>query len=178
MTIRYRDTSEETVITAAYVLDATETGELLPLSLPGSVLHRSAPHDVARTEHLTFICTPSEDMVGPTNNWMDNKQAYAKLRPLFSSCMRGRTMYVIPFVMGPIGSPLAKVGVLLWAIQLRDPAGVTPRAEGTDGPPPEEVRRRPSPATHSGGASAKRATPTSSTGSTTGRSSSSTSTPP
>jgi len=81
--------------------------------LPGCHLHRSNPNDVARTEQCTFICTPSEDMVGPTNNWMDNKQAYAKLRPLFGGSMRGRTMYVVPFVMGPIGCPLAKVGVEL-----------------------------------------------------------------
>jgi phosphoenolpyruvate carboxykinase (GTP) len=81
--------------------------------LPGCYLHRSNPTDVARSEHLTFICTPGEDMAGPTNNWMETKQAYAKLRPLFQGCMRGRTMYVVPFVMGPIGSPLAKVGVEL-----------------------------------------------------------------
>jgi phosphoenolpyruvate carboxykinase (GTP) len=81
--------------------------------LPNCYLHRSNPNDVARSEHLTFICTPSEDMAGPTNNWMEVKQAYAKLRGLFSGCMRGRTMYVVPFVMGPVGSPLAKVGVEL-----------------------------------------------------------------
>ena len=81
--------------------------------LPNCYLHRSNPNDVARSEHLTFICTPSEDMAGPTNNWMEVKQAYAKLRGLFSGCMRGRTMYVVPFVMGPVGSPLAKVGIEL-----------------------------------------------------------------
>jgi phosphoenolpyruvate carboxykinase (GTP) len=81
--------------------------------LPGCYLHRSNPNDVARTEQLTFICTPGEDMVGPTNNWMEPRAAYAKLRGLFAGCMRGRTMYVVPFVMGPIGSPLAKVGVQL-----------------------------------------------------------------
>jgi phosphoenolpyruvate carboxykinase (GTP) len=81
--------------------------------LPGCYLHRSNPNDVARSEHLTFICTPSADMAGVTNNWMETKAAYNKLRPLFDGCMRGRTMYVIPFVMGPIGSPLAKVGVEL-----------------------------------------------------------------
>ncbi len=81
--------------------------------LPGCYLHRSNPNDVARTEHLTFICTPTEHETGPTNNWMEPKAGYAKLRPLFSGCMRGRTMYVIPFVMGPIGCPLAKVGVQL-----------------------------------------------------------------
>jgi phosphoenolpyruvate carboxykinase (GTP) len=84
---------------------------LNPEKRPGCYLHRSNPNDVARTEHLTFICTPAQDMVGPTNNWMDTKAAYAKLRGLFSGCMRGRTMYVVPFVMGPIGSKLAKVGV-------------------------------------------------------------------
>lgn len=81
--------------------------------LPGCYLHRSNPNDVARTEQLTFICTASQDMAGPTNNWMETKAAYAKLRPLFAGSMRGRTIYVVPFVMGPIGSPLAKVGVQL-----------------------------------------------------------------
>jgi phosphoenolpyruvate carboxykinase (GTP) len=93
-----------------------EEGVLIRLNqekLPGCYLHRSNPNDVARTEQLTFICTPSPDMAGPTNNWMETKAAYAKLRPLFTGAMRGRTMYVVPFVMGPIGSPLAKVGVQL-----------------------------------------------------------------
>jgi phosphoenolpyruvate carboxykinase (GTP) len=80
---------------------------------PGCYLHRSNPNDVARTEQCTFICTPSQDMAGPTNNWMEPRAAYAKLKPHFSGCMKGRTMYVIPFVMGPIGSPLAKVGIQL-----------------------------------------------------------------
>src|SRR3954467_293579 len=80
---------------------------------PGCYYHRSNTNDVARSEHLTFICTPSQDMAGPTNNWMESRQAYAKLRGHFSGCMRGRTMYVVPFVMGPIGCPLAKVGVQL-----------------------------------------------------------------
>jgi len=80
---------------------------------PGCYYHRSNSNDVARTEHLTFICTPSEDMVGPTNNWMEDKAAYAKLEQLFDGCMKGRTMYVLPFVMGPKGSPLAKVGIQL-----------------------------------------------------------------
>src|ERR1051325_5250874 len=95
---------------------AVRDGTLIKLNqekLPGCYLHRSNPNDVARSEHLTFICTASQDMAGPTNNWMETKTAYAKLRPLFSGCMRGRTMYVLPFVMGPIGSPLAKVGVQL-----------------------------------------------------------------
>jgi len=80
---------------------------------PNCYLHRSHVNDVARTEAATFICTPNEDNVGPTNNWMENKQAYAKLRGLFTGCMKGRTMYIVPFVMGPLGSPLAKVGVEL-----------------------------------------------------------------
>jgi phosphoenolpyruvate carboxykinase (GTP) len=86
---------------------------LNPQKLPDCYLHRSNPNDVARSEQLTFICAPSEDMAGPTNNWMETRQAYARLRGLFSGCMAGRTMYVVPFVMGPIGSPLAKVGVEL-----------------------------------------------------------------
>ena len=81
--------------------------------LPGCYLHRSHPNDVARTEQSTFICTPDEDNVGPTNNWMKDRDAYAMLRERFDGCMAGRTCYVIPFVMGPIGSPLAKVGVQL-----------------------------------------------------------------
>jgi phosphoenolpyruvate carboxykinase (GTP) len=94
----------------------THDGTLVRLNqekLPGCYLHRSNPNDVARTEQLTFICAASEDMVGPTNNWMETRAAYTKLRGLFDGCMRGRTMYVVPFVMGPVGSPLAKVGVQL-----------------------------------------------------------------
>jgi phosphoenolpyruvate carboxykinase (GTP) len=86
---------------------------LHPTKLPDCYLHRSNPNDVARSEQLTFICAPSEDLAGPTNNWMETRQAYARLRGLFAGCMAGRTMYVVPFVMGPIGSPLAKVGVQL-----------------------------------------------------------------
>jgi phosphoenolpyruvate carboxykinase (GTP) len=95
---------------------AVDEGVLLRLNqqkLPNCYLHRSNPNDVARTEQLTFICTPSPDMAGPTNNWIEPKAAYTKLRGLFDGSMRGRTMYVIPFVMGPIGCPLAKVGVQL-----------------------------------------------------------------
>ncbi len=95
---------------------AVREGVLIRLDqqkLPDCYLHRSNPNDVARSEHLTFICTPGEDMAGPTNNWMETRAAYAKLRELFAGCMRGRTMYVVPFVMGPLGSPLAKVGVQL-----------------------------------------------------------------
>jgi phosphoenolpyruvate carboxykinase (GTP) len=86
---------------------------LNPVKRPNCYLHRSNQNDVARSEHLTFICTPAQDTVGPTNNWMETKAAYAKLRGLFNGSMRGRTMYVVPFVMGPVGSDLAKVGVQL-----------------------------------------------------------------
>lgn len=95
---------------------AIKEGVLIELNQkkwPGCYYHRSNSNDVARTEHLTFICTPGQDMAGPTNNYMNDKEAYKKLRGLFDGCMKGRTMYVIPFVMGPIGSPLAKVGVEL-----------------------------------------------------------------
>lgn len=98
------------------IKQACEEGVLVQLNQkkwPGCYYHRSNSNDVARTEHLTFICTPSQDMVGPTNNYMNDKEGYKKLRGLFEGCMKGRTMYVIPFVMGPIGSPLAKVGIEL-----------------------------------------------------------------
>ncbi len=95
---------------------AMREGVLIRLNqqkLPNCYLHRSNPNDVARSEQLTFICTPSEDMAGKTNNWLETRRAYAKMRGLFEGSMRGRTMYVVPFVMGPLGSPLAKVGVQL-----------------------------------------------------------------
>jgi phosphoenolpyruvate carboxykinase (GTP) len=93
---------------------AVAEGALLRLNqdkLPGCYLHRSHPDDVARTEQCTFICTRSEGLAGPTNNWMAPQQAYAQLGALFAGSMRGRTLYVVPFVMGPLGSPLARVGV-------------------------------------------------------------------
>src|SRR5579863_2390007 len=96
--------------------EAVAKGILIPLNaqkLPGSYLHRSNPNDVARVEQLTFICTPTKDEAGPTNNWMAPDAAYRKLGALFDGSMTGRTMYVVPYVMGPIGSVHSKVGVEL-----------------------------------------------------------------
>ncbi|MGE3809171.1 MAG: phosphoenolpyruvate carboxykinase, partial [Gemmataceae bacterium] len=69
--------------------------ELNQQKLPGCYLHRSNPNDVARTEHCTYICTPTERLAGPTNNWMAPREAYDKLRGLFAGCMRGKTMFVV-----------------------------------------------------------------------------------
>src|SRR5260370_9068955 len=96
--------------------EAVAAGILLPLNqqkLPGCFLHRSNPNDVARVEHLTFICSRTKEDAGPTNNWMAPAEAYAKLGKLFDGVMRGRTMYVIPYVMGPLTSPSSKIGIEL-----------------------------------------------------------------
>jgi phosphoenolpyruvate carboxykinase (GTP) len=98
----------------ALIAESVATGELTALNqqkMPGCYLHRSASHDVARTEHLTFVCTSRKDDAGPNNNWMPPADAIAKLTPLFSGSMKGRTMYVVPFLMGPPGSRFSKVGV-------------------------------------------------------------------
>jgi phosphoenolpyruvate carboxykinase (GTP) len=80
---------------------------------PGCHLYRSAPSDVARVEHLTYICSRSQEDAGPNNHWMDPQQAHARMRDLFRGCMRERTLYVIPYCMGPLDSPMSRRGVEL-----------------------------------------------------------------
>ncbi|HOJ72173.1 MAG TPA: phosphoenolpyruvate carboxykinase (GTP) [Syntrophorhabdaceae bacterium] len=96
--------------------EAISTGEIVELDQerwPGCVYHRTAPNDVARTEHLTYICTSTKKMAGPTNNWMSPEEGYRRASQIFYGSMRGRTMYVVPFSMGPVGSPFSKIGVEL-----------------------------------------------------------------
>jgi phosphoenolpyruvate carboxykinase (GTP) len=93
---------------------AFKCGDLIPLNqekLPGCYLHRSALNDVARTENLTFVCTPTQEEAGPNNNWMAPAESYDKLSKIYAGAMRGRTMYVIPFLMGAPGSSFSKVGI-------------------------------------------------------------------
>ena len=94
--------------------EACASGEMLKLNqekLPGCYLHRTAVNDVARVEGRTFICTPTKEEAGPTNNWMDPQETYKMLFDIARGSYKGRTMYIIPYSMGPIGSPLAKIGV-------------------------------------------------------------------
>lgn len=91
-----------------------ESGDLIqlnPETHPECYLHRSDPADVARVEHLTYVCTPQEDDAGPNNNWMAPAEAHALMNGLFAGCMEGRTLYVVPYCMGPIDSPLSRCGV-------------------------------------------------------------------
>ncbi|HET6565864.1 MAG TPA: phosphoenolpyruvate carboxykinase (GTP) [Xanthomonadales bacterium] len=85
--------------------------ELNPETHPDCYLHRSDPNDVARVEHLTFVCTPIKEDAGPNNNWMHPDEARELMNAQFEGCMQGRTMYVIPYCMGPIDSPLSRCGV-------------------------------------------------------------------
>jgi phosphoenolpyruvate carboxykinase (GTP) len=93
-----------------------ESGDLIKLNQdthPNCYLHRSHPSDVARVEHLTFVCTRNKEDAGPNNHWMAPGEAHKKIDALFEGAMRGRTMYVIPYCMGPIDSPFARCGVEL-----------------------------------------------------------------
>ncbi|HEY4881668.1 MAG TPA: phosphoenolpyruvate carboxykinase (GTP) [Steroidobacteraceae bacterium] len=95
----------------AELLAKDELRALNQASFPGCYLYRSDPSDVARVEHLTYICSRSKDAAGPNNNWMEPTAARAKMRELFRGSMRGRTMYVVPYCMGPLDSPYARCGV-------------------------------------------------------------------
>ncbi len=90
------------------------TGDLIELnqeSFPRCYLHRSDPSDVARTEHLTFVCTPEKEDAGPNNNWLPPEQGHERIDRLFAGAMQGRTMYIIPYCMGPLNSPYSRYGV-------------------------------------------------------------------
>ncbi len=102
--------AENERLTDEMLRDGTYTS-LNQKTFPHSYLHRSNPNDVARTENLTFICTRRKEDAGPTNNWMAPADAKAKLRPLFDGAMKGRTMYVVPYIMGPAKSPYSRIGV-------------------------------------------------------------------
>ena len=96
--------------------EACSTGEIIKLNqekLPNCYLHRTAVNDVARVEGRTYICTPTKEEAGNINNWMDPAEMYAKLHKLYTGSMKGRTMYVIPYSMGVVGSDFAKYGIEL-----------------------------------------------------------------
>ena len=94
--------------------EAVATGEIIKLSeevLPGCYYARSNENDVARVEGRTYICSREKENAGPTNNWMEPQQAYDMAYDIMRNSMKGRTMYVVPFSMGPLGSPFSKVGI-------------------------------------------------------------------
>jgi phosphoenolpyruvate carboxykinase (GTP) len=102
---------EEAAELTRQMLESGDFIALNPETHPGCYLHRSDPQDVARVEHLTYICTENEADAGPNNHWMAPDEAHAKLDELFDGCMQGRTLYVVPYCMGPIDSPLSRCGV-------------------------------------------------------------------
>src|SRR5271168_5035843 len=110
--IHFCDGSEaESQAVLQEMLRHADSFQLNPKTYPNCHLHRSDPSDVARTEHLTFICARNQGDAGPTNNWMDPDAAKYKVGRLLDGAMRGRTMYVIPYIMGPANSPQSRVGV-------------------------------------------------------------------
>lgn len=112
--VTWIDGSEEQL--EALRAEAVSTGEMIKLNeekLPGCYYHRTAENDVARVEDRTFICTPTKEEAGPINNWMAPDEMYAKLKALYKGSMQGREMYVIPYSMGPVGSPFSKIGIEL-----------------------------------------------------------------
>ncbi|KAB2897763.1 MAG: phosphoenolpyruvate carboxykinase (GTP) [Dokdonella sp.] len=102
--------AEAAALRAQMLADGTLI-ELNQATHPGCTLHRSHPSDVARVEHLTLVCTRNRDDAGPNNHWLDPAEAHARINALFDGCMRGRTLYVIPYCMGPLDSPLSRCGV-------------------------------------------------------------------
>jgi phosphoenolpyruvate carboxykinase (GTP) len=98
----------------SFLSQMLQTGDLIELNkktFPGCYLHRSDPKDVARVEHLTYVCSKEQVEAGPNNNWMEPSEAKEKMNAFFKGCMKGRTMYVIPYCMGPFGSPYSRYGV-------------------------------------------------------------------